>query len=139
MGAFTQAFGSTALDASALIIPLCGFLDARDPRVRSTVSAISEHLTDERGFVYRYHHDGTRSQEGTFTICTFWLAECLARGGDPEGARRLFDRVIAHRNDVDLLSEELSSDGALLGNFPQAFTHVGLVNAAWAITLAERR
>jgi alpha,alpha-trehalase len=138
VGAFTQSFGSSVLDASALMIPICGFLDPRDDRVRSSVAAIAEHLTDERGFVYRYRRDdGEAGDEGTFTICTFWLVECLARGGDPVAARRLFDRVIAYRNDVDLMSEELSPEGALLGNFPQAFTHVGLVNAAWAITKAE--
>lgn len=138
VGAFTQSFGSTSLDASVLILPLCGFLDPRDDRVLSTIAAIRERLTDERGFVYRYlGDDGLPSKEGTFTICTFWLAECLARAGDPAAARQVFDRVIAHRNDVDLLSEELASDGAMLGNFPQAFTHVGLVNAAWAITQAE--
>ena len=98
-----------ALDASALVIPLCGFLDPHDPRVRSTVAAIVDRLTDERGFVYRYlHDDGLAGGEGTFTICTFWLAECLARGGDPAAARQVFDRVVAHRNDVDLLSEEIS-------------------------------
>lgn len=137
-GAFTQAFGSDALDASALVIPLCGFLDSNDPRVRATVAAIAERLTDERGFVFRYlREDGLDGNEGTFTICTFWLAQCLARGGDPAAARRLVDRVVAHCNDVGLLSEEIANDGALLGNFPQAFTHVGLVNAAWAITQAE--
>ena len=93
-GAFTQAFGSDALDASALVIPLCGFLESNDPRVRATVAAIAERLTDERGFVYRYlRDDGLEGGEGTFTICTFWLVECLARGGDPSAARRLFDRV----------------------------------------------
>jgi GH15 family glucan-1,4-alpha-glucosidase len=140
MGAFTQAFGSSALDASALMIPLCGFLDPRDERVRSTIAAITDRLTDERGFVYRYRRDdGQSSQEGTFMICTFWLVECLAQSGDVAAARRLFERAVAYRNDVDLLSEELSSDGRLLGNFPQAFTHVGLVNAAWAITQAENQ
>ena len=84
-GAFTQSFGSTSLDASALVIPLCGFLDSHDPRVRSTVAAIVDRLTDDRGFVYRYRHpDGLAAGEGTFTICTFWLAECLARGGNPQ-------------------------------------------------------
>ncbi len=138
VGAFTQSFDSPVLDASALMIPLCGFLDSSDPRVRSTIAAISEHLTDDRGFVYRYRaEDGVGGTEGTFTICTFWLIECLARGGNPQAARELFERVISYRNDVDLLSEEIGSDGMLLGNFPQAFAHVGLANAAWAITLAE--
>jgi GH15 family glucan-1,4-alpha-glucosidase len=138
VGAFTQSFGSDALDASTLLIPICGFLDPRDDRVQRTINAIREHLTDERGFVYRYlRDDGLPSREGTFTICTFWLIQCLARSGDVAAARELFDRVISHRHDVDLFSEQLSTDRRLLGNFPQAFTHVGLVNAAWAITQAE--
>lgn len=139
-GAFTQAFGSDALDASTLMIPLCRFLDPHDDRVQRTIRAIRERLTDGRGFVYRYlRDDGLPSQEGTFTLCTFWLIECLAHSGEVEAARELFERVTSHRNDVDLMSEQLSADGQQLGNFPQAFTHVGLVNAAWAITRAETR
>ena len=138
VGAFTQAFGSAALDASALRIPIVGFLPGDDPRVRSTVAAIEERLTDDRGFVYRYRHDdGLEAEEGTFLLCTFWLAQAHAMGGDVERARELFETAVAVRNDVDLLAEE-HGDGQLLGNFPQAFSHVGLVNAAWAIAEAER-
>ncbi|MBW3662744.1 MAG: glycoside hydrolase family 15 protein [Actinobacteria bacterium] len=138
IGAFTQAFGSDVLDASALRIPLVGFLPGDDARVRSTVAAIEERLTDDAGFVYRYrHHDGLAGEEGTFLLCTFWLAQAHAMAGEVERARELFEAAIAVRNDVDLLAEEYG-EGQLLGNFPQAFSHVGLVNAAWAITEAER-
>ena len=137
VGAFTQSFGSSALDASALRIPLVGFLPSDDPRVRSTVAAIEEHLIDDRGLVYRYRHDdGLPGNEGTFLLCTFWLAQAHAMAGDVDRARQLFERAVAVRNDVELLAEEYG-DGELLGNFPQAFSHVGLVDAAWAIAQAE--
>lgn len=138
IGAFTQAFGSDVLDASALRIPLVGFLPGDDERVRSTVAAIEDQLTDEAGFVYRYRHDdGLSGEEGTFLLCTFWLAQAPAMGGDVDRARELVEAAIAVRNDVDLLAEEYG-DGQMLGNFPQAFSHVGLVSAAWAIAEAER-
>jgi GH15 family glucan-1,4-alpha-glucosidase len=137
VGAFTQSFGSSVLDASALRIPLVGFLPSDDPRVRSTVAAIEDQLTDERGLVYRYRHDdGLSGDEGTFLLCTFRLAQAHAMAGEVDRARLLFDRAVAVRNDLDLLAEEYG-DGELLGNFPQAFSHVGLVNAAWAIAQAE--
>jgi GH15 family glucan-1,4-alpha-glucosidase len=140
VGAFTQSFGSDALDASALMLAIVGFLGPTDPRVVATVEAVARDLTDERGFVFRYRNDdGLDGGEGTFTICTFWLAQCLALIGQVDRARALFERVVACANDVGLLSEQIDpATGALLGNFPQAFTHIGLVNAAWAITVAER-
>jgi alpha,alpha-trehalase len=138
-GAFTQSFGSDDLDASSLLLLLSGFLPARDARARATVEAIAAHLTDENGFVYRYRSpDGLVGEEGTFVICTFWLVQCLAELGETSRARALFDRTAVFANDVGLLSEEIDASArALLGNFPQAFTHVGLVNAAWAIARAE--
>jgi GH15 family glucan-1,4-alpha-glucosidase len=140
VGAFTQSFGSDVLDASALVLPIVGFLPANDERVRATVDAVVEHLTDPRGLVYRYRtDDGFSGDEGTFLLCTFWLAEALARGGDHERATEVFERAIARANDVGLLAEEVDPrTGALLGNFPQAFSHIGLVNAAWAIDQARR-
>jgi GH15 family glucan-1,4-alpha-glucosidase len=137
--AFTQSFGGEELDASNLMMPIVGFLPADEPRMRSTIEAIAERLTDRRGFVYRYRaDDGLEGEEGTFAICSFWLVQCLAMLGEVARARDLFDRLAAYANDVDLMSEELDADsGALLGNFPQAFTHVGLINAAWAIGQAE--
>jgi GH15 family glucan-1,4-alpha-glucosidase len=138
-GAFTQSFGSDDLDASALMLPIVGFLPATDPRVRSTVDAIDARLTDDCGLVYRYRsHDGLEGEEGSFLICTFWLAQALAGAGELERARRKFERAIAYANDVGLLAEEVDvKSGELLGNYPQAFSHIGLVNAAWAISQAE--
>jgi alpha,alpha-trehalase len=139
--AFTQSFGSDDLDASNLMLPLVGFLPADDPRVLATIAATEERLTDDRGLVYRYRaHDGLEGDEGTFLLCTFWLAQALARAGQPARARTVFERAAAFVNDVGLLSEEVDpASGELLGNFPQAFSHIGLVNAAWAISEAEVR
>jgi alpha,alpha-trehalase len=138
--AFTQSFGSDDLDASNLMIPLVGCLPADDPRVLATIDATEERLTDDRGLVYRYRaHDGLEGEEGTFLLCTFWLAQALAMAGRPERARDVFERAAAFVNDVGLLSEEVDpTSGELLGNFPQAFSHIGLVNAAWAISQAQR-
>jgi GH15 family glucan-1,4-alpha-glucosidase len=143
-GAFTQYFGSDALDASNLMMPIMGFLPADDPRMLSTIDAIAAHLTDERGLVYRYDTaggvDGLEGSEGTFLLCTFWLAQALALAGQPGRAREVFERAIGYANDLGLLAEEVDpGTGELLGNFPQAFSHIGLVNAAWAISEAERR
>jgi GH15 family glucan-1,4-alpha-glucosidase len=138
--AFTQSFGSDELDASNLVMPLVGFLPADDPRILATIDATEERLTDERGLVYRYRsHDGLEGEEGTFLLCTFWLAHAMALAGQPERARQVFERAATFVNDVGLLAEEIEpATGELLGNFPQAFSHIGLVNAAWAISEAER-
>ncbi len=143
-GAFTQYFGSTELDASNLMMPIVGFLPADDPRVLATIDAVEERLTDDRGLVYRYRAeggvDGLAGEEGTFLLCTFWLAQALAMTGQVGRARAAFERAAAYANDVGLLAEEVDpATGELLGNFPQAFSHIGLVNAAWAISEAERR
>jgi GH15 family glucan-1,4-alpha-glucosidase len=141
LGCFTQTFGGDALDASTLVLAIVGFLPATDPRVRATVDAIAARLTDRHGLVYRYlASDGLPGQEGTFLLCTFLLAHALALGGDTARAREVFGRAAAFVNDVGLLSEEVdATTGELLGNFPQAFSHVGLVGAAWAIAQAEAR
>jgi GH15 family glucan-1,4-alpha-glucosidase len=141
VGAFTQSFGSTSLDASNLVIPLVGFLPADDPRVAATIEATEQHLTDDRGLVYRYRSaDGLAGHEGTFLLCTFWLAEALATSGRIDRARSVFDRAAAFANDVGLLSEEVEpATGELIGNYPQAFSHIGLINAAWAINEAASR
>lgn len=140
IGAFTQAFGSDHLDASTLMIPIVGFLPPEDPRVIATVEAVAAGLTDGRGFVYRYRSDdGLEGTEGSFTICTFWLAQCFALIGQLDRARSLFESVADCANDLGLMAEQVDpDDGTLLGNFPQAFTHIGLINAAWAIDQAER-
>jgi GH15 family glucan-1,4-alpha-glucosidase len=142
-GAFTQYFGSEALDASNLMLPIVGFLPADDPRVLATIDAVAERLTDDTGLVYRYRTedgvDGLAGEEGTFLLCTFWLAQALALSGQVDRARATFERAAAYANDVGLLAEEVDPEtGELLGNFPQAFSHIGLVNAAWAIDQAER-
>jgi GH15 family glucan-1,4-alpha-glucosidase len=144
VGAFTQSFGSTLLDASALALPIVGFLAPDDPRSLATIDAVERELSDPRGLVYRYHAeagvDGVRGDEGTFLLCTFWLAQALAMAGRIERSRAVLARAAAFANDVGLFSEEIDPDtGELLGNFPQAFSHIGLVNAAWALAEAERR
>jgi alpha,alpha-trehalase len=140
-GAYPQAFGSDDLDASALMMPIVGFLPAGDPRMRATIQAIAEHLTDEHGLVYRYRaHDGLPGEEGVLGICSYWLVQCWAMLGEIGRARSLFETITGYANDVGLLSEEIDpATGQALGNFPQAFTHIGLINAAWAIAQAEER
>ena len=137
--AFVQYYGSDELDASALMIPLVGFLPADDPRVVSTVDAIRRDLTYD-GLVLRYltdedgDVDGLPAGEGVFLACSFWLAEVLALQGKRDEARELFERLLTLRNDVGLLAEEWEPRaGRLVGNFPQAFTHLALVEAALAL------
>ncbi|MCD2197616.1 glycoside hydrolase family 15 protein [Actinomycetospora endophytica] len=141
---FTQSFGSTDLDASNLMMPIVGFLPADDPRMLATIDAVADRLTDERGLVYRYRTeggvDGLAGEEGTFLLCTFWLARALADADQLDRAEAVFARAAGYLNDVGLLAEEVDeSTGELLGNFPQAFSHIGLVNAAWSISEAQRR
>lgn len=136
IGAFTQVFGGTDLDASSLLIPRTGFLPATDPRVQSTIEAIKSGLT-QHGIVYRYRsRDGLPGGEGVFLTCTFWLIDALALSGRLDEAHELFERVSGYANDLGLLSEESGPDNReLLGNFPQGFTHMALINAA--INLAK--
>ena len=133
---FVQFYGADHLDASLLLIPLVGFLPADDPRVKGTVAAIQRELTVD-GLVHRYPPDGSQSVdglppgEGTFLACTFWLADNLALMGRRDEALAIFERLLTLRNDVGLLAEEFDpSSGRQLGNFPQAFSHVALVNTA---------
>jgi GH15 family glucan-1,4-alpha-glucosidase len=140
-GAFTQAFGTPALDASALMLPISGFLPADDPRVLATIEKVAESLSDGRGIVHRYRTDdgtdGVDGGEGGFLLCTFWLAQAQAMAGRTDQARATLDRAAGHANDVGLLSEQVDpADGRMLGNLPQAFSHIGLVNAAWALARA---
>ncbi len=138
-GVFTQAFGSTALDAAALQIPNLGFLPATDPRVLATIEAIDEDL-GANGHIYRYlSDDGLEGHEGTFAFCTLWMVTALARSGQVERARERLELVLACTNDLGLLAEEIDPHtGEQLGNFPQAFSHVGIISAALAIEAAER-
>ena len=134
LGSFVQSYGSSETDASLLMLPLVGFLPATDPRMIGTVRYIEQTLVD-RGLVLRYRTqpevDGLPPGEGFFFLCSFWLADNLALQGRRAEARALFERLLALRNDVGLLSEEYDLvGGRQLGNFPQAFSHVGLVNTA---------
>ncbi len=143
-GAFTQSYGSKALDAATLMIPLVGFLPATDPRVVATVDAIQRELAVD-GLIMRYQvgdaasalsGDGVGGQEGAFLLCSFWLVDCLALMGRHADATALFDRLLMLRNDVGLLSEEYDPiSKRQLGNFPQAFSHIAI--ASGAMTLCE--
>lgn len=137
--AYTQAWGSDQLDASALMLSIVGFLPGDDPRMLATIDAVQQRLTDPRGLVYRYGgDDGIPGTEGTFLLCTFWLARAHALAGSVDRAREVFETAAGFATDLGLLSEEVAADsGESLGNFPQAFSHIGLVNAAWAISKAE--
>ncbi len=138
-GAFIQAYGVERLDASLLQIPLVGFLPISDPRVQSTIAAIQRELVFEETFVRRYEHDpavdGIPGEEGAFLACSFWLVNALALLGKRSEAEQLFERLLALRNDLGLLSEEYDCQRRrLLGNFPQAFSHLALVDAAQALS-----
>ncbi|KOT98587.1 glucoamylase [Streptomyces rimosus subsp. pseudoverticillatus] len=135
---FTQSYGSDQLDAATLLIPRLGFLPADDPRVIGTVDAVREELTHE-GLIRRYSTDGRAvdglpGSEGTFLVCSFWLAEALHLTGRREEAQKLFDRLLRLPNDLGLLAEEYDPvSGRQLGNFPQAFSHVGLIGTAFTM------
>jgi GH15 family glucan-1,4-alpha-glucosidase len=131
---FTQAYGSKGLDASVLVMPLVGFLPADDPRMKGTADAIGRELMRD-GFVDRYDtaetEDGLPRGEGAFLPCTFWYADNLALQGRRDDAAAVFERLLGLRNDVGLLSEEYDPvAGRLVGNFPQAFSHIGLITTA---------
>ncbi len=129
--AFVQTRGGTALDASTLLMPLIKFISPTDPRWLSTLKAIGEQLTDD-SLVYRYcGEDGLTGKEGTFSMCSFWYIECLSRGGDVQRARFLFEKMLGYANHVGLFSEEVGPAGEHLGNFPQAFSHLALISAAF--------
>jgi GH15 family glucan-1,4-alpha-glucosidase len=135
--AFTQFKGSEAMDASSLIMPMVGFIGANDPLWLSTLKGIEEELMDD-SHVYRYRadiaaDDGVPGQEGTFCMCTFWYVECLARAGRLNQARFCFEKMLGYSNHLGIFSEELGPKGEGLGNFPQAFTHLSLINAAFEL------
>jgi GH15 family glucan-1,4-alpha-glucosidase len=138
---FVQSYGSTALDASLLLIPLVGFLPANDPRVVGTLTAIEHNLMLD-GFVMRYDTrngvDGLPPGEGAFLACSFWLVDNFILQGRFDDARRMFVRLLSLRNDVGLLAEEYdAADNRQVGNFPQAFSHLALINTARNLTAAE--
>ncbi|MPZ50129.1 MAG: glycoside hydrolase family 15 protein [Dehalococcoidia bacterium] len=135
---YTRLFDGEEVDASLLTLPLYGYIDGMDPKMRSTYARICEQLT-EGDLIYRYRHstdDGLPPGEGAFGICSFWAVECLARGGEVDAARTSFERLLTYANDLGLFGEQIEPrEGGALGNFPQAFTHIGLISAA--LTLAE--
>jgi GH15 family glucan-1,4-alpha-glucosidase len=133
-GAFTQAFGSDALDAATLMMPLMLFVSPSDPRMTATLARIRKNLGAD-SLVRRYEigkaaRDGLPGNEGFFTVCSFWLVEAMARAGQVEDAQLLFEKLLGYANHLGLFSEEISGKGELLGNFPQALTHLGLISAA---------
>jgi GH15 family glucan-1,4-alpha-glucosidase len=142
-GVFRQHYDTDALDASCLLIPLLRFLPPDDPRLRATVDAIASELT-EHGLVLRYKvdetDDGLQGKEGTFLICSFWLVSALSEIGERERARQLCERLLEAAGWLDLFAEELEADsGRHLGNFPQAFTHLALINAVSHVIADEQR
>jgi GH15 family glucan-1,4-alpha-glucosidase len=143
INSFVQAFDSKRLDASLLLIPLVGFLPPDDPRVRGTLQAIEERLLVQDEFVLRYETedgvDGLPPGEGAFLACSFWLVDNYILQDRDEDARRLFERLLTRCNDVGLLAEEFDPVvGRMLGNFPQAYSHVGLINSALSLSEYKR-
>lgn len=131
VGHFVQSKGSTELDAALLLMPLVRFVSATDPKWLATLDAIGEQLCDD-GLVYRYKtEDGLEGEEGAFAACSFWYVECLARAGRVDEARLIFEKVLHYANHLHLYSEEFDTHGRLVGNFPQAFTHLALISAAY--------
>jgi GH15 family glucan-1,4-alpha-glucosidase len=135
--AFVQHKGATWLDASSLLMPLVRFVGWKDPRWLSTLHAIEKELVDD-SLVFRYRlgdaaADGLLGTEGTFSMCTFWYVEALARAGDVDKARFYFEKMLGYANHLGLYAEELGPSGEHLGNFPQAFTHLSLVSAAYQL------
>jgi GH15 family glucan-1,4-alpha-glucosidase len=131
---FVQSKGSSTVDGATLLMPLIRFLGARDPRWLSTLKVIEEELVSDC-LVYRYRpdcaaSDGLVGEEGTFSMCTFWYVECLSRAGEIEKARLYFEKMLGYANHLGLYAEQLGFEGEHLGNFPQAFTHLGLISAA---------
>ena len=130
-GLFIQAIGRNVPDAASLLMPMVRFISPTDRRWLSTLRAIERDLVDD-SLVYRYRgEDGLEGQEGTFCMCSFWYVECLARSGDLEQARFVFEKMLGYANHLGLYAEELGPSGEHLGNFPQAFTHLGLISAAY--------
>jgi len=140
IGAFTQSYGSDALDASLLLMPLVLFISPRDPRMLSTLDRIMERLVSD-SLVYRYRSgkaasDGVSGSEGTFCLCSFWLVEAMTRAGRLEEARLTFEKMLSYANPLGLYSEQIAPTGDQLGNFPQAFTHMALISAAYNLDRA---
>lgn len=138
LNAFTQSFEGETLDATGLLIPLVGFLEPDDPRIEGTIDAIREHLGAGDGLLYRYEDDGLPGEEGAFFLCSFWLVNALTMVGRTEEAWALFETLLEYTSPLGLLSEEVDPEtGRLLGNFPQGFSHIGLINSALYLRESE--
>jgi GH15 family glucan-1,4-alpha-glucosidase len=134
---FVQYRGAKTVDASSLLMPLVKCISPSDPRWRDTLTAIENTLVED-SLVYRYRPakaapDGLSGNEGTFSMCSFWYIECLARGGDLKKARFIFEKALGYANHLGLYAEQLGPSGEHLGNFPQALTHIALISAAWTL------
>jgi len=138
MKSFVQYQGAKAVDASSLLLPLMKFIGPADPRWESTLRTIENHLVED-SLVYRYQQsaqaasNGSQGREGTFSMCSFWYVDCLARTNDLRKARFLFEKALGYANHLGLYAEELGPCGEHLGNFPQALSHIALISAAWAL------
>jgi GH15 family glucan-1,4-alpha-glucosidase len=140
LNAFVQFKGSDAIDASALMMPLRRFISPYEDKWRDTMKAIDEKLRTDV-LIYRYNNrlndvDGLEGAEGTFSMCSFWFVECLTRGGEVNRARIYFEKMLGYTNHLGLFAEEIGPRGEQLGNYPQAFTHLGLISAALALNHA---
>jgi GH15 family glucan-1,4-alpha-glucosidase len=138
--AFTQSYGSDALDASLLLLPVVKFLGPTDPRILGTIDAIEQELVAD-SLVYRYNPkkaapDGLTGQEGTFSLCTFWLVEALTRAGRLDESRLVLEKMFSYANHVGLYAEQIGPSGEALGNFPQAFTHLSLITSIYNLNQA---
>jgi GH15 family glucan-1,4-alpha-glucosidase len=132
---FVQYQGAQTVDASSLLLPMVKFISPTDPRWKSTMQAIEKHLVED-SLVYRYNpekaaSDGMKGKEGTFSTCSFWYVECLARANDLKQARFIFEKALGYANHLGLYAEQLGPCGEHLGNFPQALSHIALISAAW--------
>jgi GH15 family glucan-1,4-alpha-glucosidase len=137
LNSFVQYRGAKTVDASSLLLPLIKFISPTDPRWQATLKAIEKDLVED-SLVYRYRPaqaapDGFSGREGTFSMCSFWYVECLARGNDLKKARFIFEKALGYANHVGLYAEQLGPCGEHLGNFPQALSHIALISAAWIL------
>jgi len=140
--AFVQSYGSENLDAAVLLMSVLGFIDGGDPKMVSTIRAIEDELSLGDSLLLRYTNasdDGLSGQEGAFLLCSFWLVDALLFAGEKERAQQIFERLLSYRNHVGLFSEEIDPQTKeFLGNFPQAYTHIGLINSAFYLSFDEK-
>jgi GH15 family glucan-1,4-alpha-glucosidase len=138
LNSFTRAFDGSTMDATALLIPVLGFLPVDDPRIEGTIDAVMEHLMTDDGLVYRYEDDGLPGEEGAFVLCSFWLVDALTITGRTDEAWELFENLLEYASPLGLFAEEIDPEtGEFLGNFPQGFSHLGLLNSALYLYEAE--